>query len=119
MNLLLIKEKFSSIKEYWTPKIIGEMNGQLVKIAKVKGDFVWHDHAHEDELFYIVKGELTLAFRDKVEILKEGDLRIIPRGIEHKPSAQEETWIMLIEPATTVNTGEIESELTLTELDRI
>ncbi len=119
MNLAFIKEKFSLIEDYWSPKIIGEMNGQLVKIAKVKGDFIWHDHAQEDELFYIVKGELTLSFRDKVETLKEGDLRIIPRSVEHKPSAEEEVWLMMIEPASTVNTGQAESELTVNTLDRI
>ncbi len=101
-----LKEKFGLFSEYWTPKIIGETNGQLIKIAKLKGKFVWHNHAEEDELFYIVKGTLHLTFRDREIILNEGDLYVVPKGVEHLPHAHEECWVMLIEPAGTKHTGD-------------
>ena len=109
VNLL---QKFDLINDYWHPRIVGELNGQLVKLAKLKGEFVWHAHQHEDELFYIVKGRLMIEFRDKVVQLNEGDMLVVPKGVEHNPVAEEEAWVMLFEPAATKHTGEVEHELT-------
>ena len=103
VNLL---QKFDLINDYWHPRIVGELNGQLVKLAKLKGEFVWHAHQHEDELFYIVKGRLMIEFRDKVVQLNEGDMLV------HNPVAEEEALVMLFEPAATKHTGEVEHELT-------
>jgi len=119
MEVINLKEKFSLFSDHWSPKIIGELNGQAVKIAKVEGEFVWHDHKNEDELFYILKGELILEFRDKSITLREGDMTIIPRGVEHKPIAKEEVWLMLFEPMETKHTGDVVHELTKEKLDRI
>jgi len=119
MEVINLKEKFSLFSDHWSPKIIGELNGQAVKIAKVEGEFVWHDHKNEDELFYILKGELILEFRDKSITLREGDMTIIPRGVEHKPIAKEEVWLMLFEPMETKHTGDVVHELTKDKLDRI
>ena len=85
MDVVNIKQKFSLFTEQWSPKIIGQLNGQDVKLAKLEGEFVWHDHKNEDELFYIIKGSLKIEFRDKIVELKEGDMLIIPKGVEHKP----------------------------------
>ena len=109
VNLL---QKFDLINDYWHPRIVGELNGQLVKLAKLKGEFVWHAHQHEDELFYIVKGRLMIEFRDKVVQLNEGDMLVVPKGVEHNSVAEEEAWVMLFEPAATKHTGEVEHELT-------
>ena len=119
MEVINLKEKFNLFSDQWSPKIIGELNGQAVKIAKVEGEFVWHDHKNEDELFYILKGELILEFRDKSITLREGDMTIIPRGVEHKPIAKEEVWLMLFEPMETKHTGDVVHELTKDKLDRI
>jgi len=119
MEVINLKEKFSLFSDHWSPKIIGELNGQAVKIAKVEGEFVWHNHKNEDELFYILKGELILEFRDKSITLREGDMTIIPRGVEHKPIAKEEVWLMLFEPMETKHTGDVVHELTKDKLDRI
>lgn len=101
-----IAKKFSLFDDHWSPRIIGETNGQLVKLAKVKGEFVWHSHENEDELFLVIKGKLVIAFRDgnKVE-LGPNEMCIVPKGVEHKPIADEETQILLIEPASTEHTG--------------
>ena len=109
-----LKDRFAELKEYWSPKIIGEINDQYMKIAKLKGEFVWHDHKEEDELFYIVKGALDIHLRNEIIHLEEGDFYIVPKGIEHKPHAQEECWVMLIEKKTTKHTGEVETEFTRT-----
>lgn len=114
-----IWEKFSLFEDRWSPKIIGELNGQEVKIAKVKGEFVWHDHAEEDELFFILKGKLALHFRDRVIELSEGEMIIVPRGVEHKPVAEEEVWVMLFEPANTKHTGDVKHHLTVENYQRI
>ncbi|MEQ8525642.1 cupin domain-containing protein [Gracilimonas sp.] len=107
-------KKFSLFDEYWTPKIVGELNDQYVKLAKLKGEFVWHSHENEDELFYIVKGELNLKFReDKEVILKEGEMYIVPAGVEHFPIAEKECWVMLIEPKSTLHTGSTQAEGTV------
>lgn len=109
-----VEEKFKLIKEYWKPSIIGELNGQLVKLAKLKGSFVWHCHENEDELFYIHKGTLFMEFRDKTEVLEPGDMIVVPKGVEHNPHTKndEEVWVMLFEPAETQHTGDVEHERT-------
>ena len=102
---------FEKIDSYWNPVIVTELNGQHVRAAKLKGEFVWHSHEQEDELFWIVKGQLKIEFRDRQVILNEGEILTIPRGMEHRPVAEEEVWVILFEPAATVNTGATESEL--------
>lgn len=119
MTKINLKDKLSLFNEHWTPKIVGELNGQQVKLAKLKGEFIWHSHAEEDELFLIIKGTLKLEFRDKMVVLNEGDLIIVPAGVEHRPIAEEEVHVMLFEPASTKHTGEIEHELTKSKLDWI
>jgi mannose-6-phosphate isomerase-like protein (cupin superfamily) len=119
MNAVNLKEKLSLFKEQWTPKIIGELNGQQVKLAKLQGEFVWHDHKDEDELFYVIKGQLIIELRDKTITLNEGDLYIVPRGVEHKPIAHEEVHIMLFEPAVIKHTGDVQHEITKEQLDWI
>lgn len=113
MNSINLSEKFKLFNDHWSPKIIGELNNQQIKLAKVKGEFVWHDHKDEDELFYVVKGQLKIEFRDKTEIINEGEMLIVPRGVEHKPIAEEEVWLMLFEPKNIKHTGEVESEMTV------
>lgn len=103
---IVLSEKFSQFQELWTPKIIAELNGQQIKIAKVKGEFVWHKHDNEDEVFLVVKGRLKIRLRDKETILNPGEMILIPRGVEHQTAADEETEIMMFEPATTLNTGD-------------
>ena len=119
MNAVNLKEKLSLFKEQWTPKIIGELNGQQVKLAKLQGEFVWHDHKDEDELFYVIKGQLIIELRDKTITLNEGDLYIVPRGVAHKPIAHEEVHIMLFEPAVIKHTGDVQHEITKEKLDWI
>jgi mannose-6-phosphate isomerase-like protein (cupin superfamily) len=115
-----IQEKFDKIEQYWTPKNIGELNGQLVKLAKIKDELVWHSHADEDEMFLIFKGTLIMEFRDKTTTTKEGEMLIIPKGVEHLPKTNgEEVWIMLIEPMATKLTGEVEHEKTVKNLEWI
>ena len=114
-----IYEKLNSFSDHWNPRIIAELNGQQVKVAKLKGDFVWHAHEEEDEMFLVVKGNLKIEFRDKDLELSAGDYVSIPRGIEHRPVAKEEVEILLFEPASTVNTGETESDLRRNDLERI
>ena len=108
-----IQEKFSQINELWSPQIIGELHGLQLKIAKVKGEFVWHQHQNEDELFYVIKGCLTIRLRDREIVLNEGECFIVSKGTEHQPSAEEETHILLIEPKGTLNTGNMQNELTI------
>lgn len=105
--------------DHWNPRIIGELNGQAVKLAKLKGEFVWHKHDNEDELFLVLKGELTMPLRDKDIHLQEGDMIIVPRGVEHRPVAHEEVSVLLFEPLTTLNTGDVTSELTRQDLEKI
>lgn len=114
-----ILEKFGLFEDHWSPKIIGQLNGQDVKLAKVKGSFVWHNHKNEDELFYIVKGHLCIEFEDRIESLSEGDMIIIPRGVLHRPYADEEVWIMLFEPSEIKHTGDVKHELTVEKYDKI
>jgi mannose-6-phosphate isomerase-like protein (cupin superfamily) len=114
-----IGDKFDLFKDYWSPKIIAELNGQDIKLAKVKGEFVWHNHKNEDELFFIVKGTLKIKFSNKIIELNEGEMLIVPKGIEHKPIAEEEVWLLLFEPSNTKHTGEVKSDLTIGNYERI
>ena len=118
-NKINLAQKFSQIHEYWKPYIAGELNGQLVKLDKLKGEFVWHHHENEDEMFLVVKGRVRIEFRDKTVQLEEGEFIVVPRGVEHKPVADEECWILLFEPASTLNTGNVENERTQRELQKI
>jgi mannose-6-phosphate isomerase-like protein (cupin superfamily) len=119
MEKVNLAEKFSSFQEYWKPKIVGELNGQLIKLVKFVGPFSWHYHENEDELFMVVKGRFRMEFRDRDVWLEEGEFLIVPRGIEHRPVAEEEAEVLLFEPATTLNTGNVRNELTTEELQRI
>jgi mannose-6-phosphate isomerase-like protein (cupin superfamily) len=114
-----VNSKLSLIQEYWNPHIVGELNGQYVKLAKLKDEFVWHHHEHEDELFYVISGVLKIAFRDKTIELHPHEFIIVPRGVEHKPIAEEEVCVMLFEPKSTLNTGNTKSELTREQLNTI
>lgn len=119
MEAINLAQKLSLFNEHYKPHIVAELNGQLVKLVKFQGPFVWHSHEHEDELFYVVKGEFTMQYRDRDVIVREGEFVVVPRGVEHCPVAENEVQVMLFEPATTVNTGEVQSELTQVELERI
>ena len=119
MEKVNLKQKFELFSEHWSPKIVGELNGQQVKLAKLKGEFVWHQHEQEDELFFVVKGSFKMEYRDRTLEVNENEFLIVPRGVEHKPVAEEEVWIMLFEPASTLNTGDADSHLTKKVLDRI
>jgi mannose-6-phosphate isomerase-like protein (cupin superfamily) len=114
-----LAEKFSRITEYWKPYIAGELNGQLIKLDKLKGEFVWHHHENEDEMFLVVKGRFRIEFRDKAVWLEEGEFIVVPRGVEHKPVADEEAWIVLFEPASTLNTGNVHNEFTQQQLEKV
>jgi len=114
-----IEEKFSQFSDYWNPRIIGELNGQYVKLAKVQGEFIWHKHDEEDELFMLIEGNFRLELRDQTIQLKPGEMVIIPKGVEHKPVAEGEAHIMLFEPKEVVNTGNIKNERTRAQLERI
>lgn len=119
MDKINLAEKFSLFNDHFNPKVVGELNGQLVKLVKFKGEFVWHHHDHEDELFYVVKGSFAMHMRDKIVTICEGEFIIMPRGVEHKPVADEEVEIMLFEPATTLNTGNIINEKTVKDLKHL
>lgn len=117
MNKVNLQQKFSLFAEHWTPKIVGELNGQLVKLARLRGEFVWHKHDHEDEMFFVVEGILKMELRDQTILLHPNEFLIVPKGVEHKPVADEEVLVMLFEPASTLNTGDTEGELTQRELE--
>jgi mannose-6-phosphate isomerase-like protein (cupin superfamily) len=119
MDKINLKEKFGLFSEFWTPKIVGELNGQYVKIAKTQGDFVWHKHDGEDEFFLVIKGSLTIHLRDRDVRLQEGEFFIVPRGVEHKPTSEKEAHILVFEPKSTLHTGDVKSELTREKLDWI
>ena len=119
MKAINISEKFNLFNEYWTPKKIGELNGQQLLLAKLKGEFIWHTHENEDELFHIIKGSLIIEFRDKTIELKEGELFIIPKGVEHKPIAKEEVHVLLFEPLAIKHTGNVVSNLTVKTFENI
>jgi len=114
-----LSDKLASFNDAWKPKIVGELNGQQVKLVKFQGEFVWHHHDHEDELFLVVKGRFRMEFRDRHVWLEEGEFLIVPRGVEHRPVAEEEAHVLLFEPATTLNTGNVRNERTVERLERI
>ena len=114
-----IAEKLGQFADHWNPRIVGELNGQHVKLAKFRGEFVWHKHDHEDEMFLVVRGAFRMELRDKTVSLAAGDFIIIPKGTEHRPVADEEVHVMLFEPAGTLNTGDQVSGLTRTTLERL
>ena len=119
MNAINLKEKFGSFSDYWSPKIIGEVNDCHIKAVKLKGEFVWHHHENEDELFLVIKGTLRMKFRDHEAVVREGEFVIVPRGVEHLPVADGEVHLVLIEPKSTLNTGNVINERTVAQLERI
>jgi mannose-6-phosphate isomerase-like protein (cupin superfamily) len=116
INLL---EKFDLFNDHWNPRIVGELNGQHVKLVKFQGPFVWHHHAEEDEMFLVVKGQFRMEFKDHVVELYENEFLIVPKGVEHRPVAEAEVWVMLFEPATTFNTGDTRGPLSRDQLESI
>jgi len=114
-----LSEKLRQVADYWNPKIVGELNGSFVKVVKLKGEFLWHHHEHEDELFLVVKGTLRMRFRDKDVVVREGEFLVVPRGVEHLPVADDEVHVVLLEPKSTLNTGNLRNERTVETLERI
>ncbi len=119
MEKVNIKQKLALFNDYWSPKVVGELNGQFVKLAKFEGEFVWHKHDNEDEMFYVISGSFKLELRDKIIELKEGEFFIVPKGVEHKPVADKEVSVLLFEPKTTLNTGNIKNKFTKETLPKI
>jgi mannose-6-phosphate isomerase-like protein (cupin superfamily) len=119
MEKVNIENKLSLFSDHWNPRIVGELNGQQVKLAKFQGEFIWHKHDAEDELFYVLSGSFDMHFRDKIVTLHENEFLIVPKGVEHKPVAEQEVSIMLFEPSSTLNTGNIENERTRSDLTHI
>lgn len=119
MNKIDVAGKLAAIDQHWDPRIVAELNGQKVMLAKLQGEFVWHSHEHEDELFFVLYGELQIEFRDRTETLNPGEMLVVPRGVEHRPVAREEVHVMLFEPLSTVNTGDVENERTVRQPKRI
>ena len=119
MNKITLAEKLALFHEHWSPKIVAELNGQQVKLVKFQGEFVWHRHEHEDELFLVVAGEFRMEFRDRSVELRAGEMIVVPRGVEHRPVAEREVAVLLFEPATTLNTGSAGGERTVVQPARI
>jgi mannose-6-phosphate isomerase-like protein (cupin superfamily) len=119
MEKVNIADKLARFQDQWSPKIVGELNGQLIKLVRFQGEFVWHHHENEDEMFLVVKGRFRMDLRDRQLWLEEGEFLIVPRGVEHRPVAEHEACVLLFEPASTLNTGNVLHELTLHELGRI
>lgn len=119
MEKINLRRKLDSFSDHWSPKIVAELNGQHVKLVKFQGEFVWHHHDHEDELFLVLKGRFRMELRDRDIWLEEGEFLVVPRGIEHRPVAEEEVQILLFEPASTLNTGNVENERTVREPRKI
>ena len=119
MEKVNIGEKLALFSDHWNPRVVGELNGQHIKLVKFQGEFVWHDHAAEDELFLVVRGSFRMDFRDRSVTLREGEFIIVPRGVEHRPVAEQEVEVMLFEPAEIKHTGDVESELTVHDYQRI
>lgn len=119
MDVVNLAEKFTLFQDHWSPKIAGEVNDAYVKLVKLKGEFVWHKHETEDELFLVIKGHLTIRLRERDLQLAEGEFAIIPRGVEHLPVAAEEAHVLLLEPKTTLNTGDRQNTRTVADLERI
>jgi mannose-6-phosphate isomerase-like protein (cupin superfamily) len=119
MDKVSVSEKLATFADHWKPRIVAELNGQHVKVVKLKGEFVWHQHELEDELFLVLKGHLRMEFRERSVCLAEGELLVVPRGVEHRPVADEEAHVLLFEPASTVNTGNVSDARTVRQLERI
>src|SRR5271157_379592 len=119
MEEVNLQQKLSQFGDHWSPKIVGELNGQQVKLTKFLGEFVWHHHENEDELFLVVHGRFRMEFRDRQVWLEEGEFLIVPRGVEHRPVAEQEVHVLLFEPASTLNTGNVQDERTLVNLERL
>lgn len=114
-----VAEKLASFSEHWSPKVVAKLNGQEVKLVKFKGEFVWHHHENEDELFLVIKGRFAMEFRDRKVALDKGELIVVPHGVEHRTVAKEEVEVMVFEPASTVNTGNVRNEMTVNEPEEI
>jgi mannose-6-phosphate isomerase-like protein (cupin superfamily) len=114
-----LEQKLTLFDDYWNPRVVGELNGQQIRLVKFQGEFVWHHHEHEDELFLVIKGRFRMDFRDRVVWLEEGEFLIVPRGVEHRPVAEEEVHVMLFEPASTLNTGNAQDPRTITALEHL
>jgi len=119
MNKVNVEQKLSLFADYWNPRVVGELNGQHVKLVKFQGEFVWHKHDNEDEMFFVLKGQFKMEFRERTVELKENEFLIVPKGVEHRPVAEQEVSVMLFEPSTTLNTGDTESELTKHILEKL
>ncbi len=119
MEKVNLAQKLQLFHEHWKPKIVGELNGQMVKLVKFQGPFVWHHHEQEDEMFLVIKGRFRMEFRDRQVWLEEGEFLIVPRGIEHRPVAEEEAQVLLFEPGSVLNTGNVTNERTVQTLERI
>ncbi|VVC75557.1 3-hydroxyanthranilate 3,4-dioxygenase [Aquicella siphonis] len=119
MQKVNVKNKFDLFQDYWSPKVVGDLNDSHIKLAKLKGEFAWHKHDNEDELFYVIKGRLLIRLRGEDIYLNEGEFVVIPKGVEHLPVAENEVHVMLIEPKSTLNTGDVLNEFTRRDLDRI
>jgi mannose-6-phosphate isomerase-like protein (cupin superfamily) len=119
MHKVNLAEKLALFHDHWSPKVVGELNGQQVKLVKIRGEFVWHKHENEDELFLVVAGRFRMDFRDRQVWLQEGEFLIVPRGVEHRPVAEEEAHVLLFEPATTLNTGDVRNERTVAQPDHL
>lgn len=119
MNKVNVEQKLSLFADYWNPRVVGELNGQHVKLVKFQDEFVWHKHDNEDEMFFVVKGQFKMEFRERTVELKENEFLIVPKGVEHRPVAEQEVSVMLFEPSTTLNTGDTESELTKHILEKL
>ncbi|HMS68546.1 MAG TPA: cupin domain-containing protein [Saprospiraceae bacterium] len=117
MDKVNISEKLSLFHDHWNPRIVGELNGQHIKLVKFQGEFVWHSHAEEDEMFLVIKGQFQMEFRDKTVMLSENEFLIVPKGVEHRPVAENEVEVMLFEPCNTLNTGNVVGELTRQKLE--
>ena len=119
MQAVNLFEKFRQVADYWSPKIVGELNDAYVKVVKLKGEFLWHHHELEDELFLVVKGTLRMRFRDRDVLIREGEFLVVPRGVEHLPVAEDEVHVVLLEPKSTLNTGNVRNERTVETLEHI
>ncbi len=119
MDKVNLAEKLATFHEYWQPRIVGELNGQHVKLVKFQGEFIWHHHDHEDEMFLVIEGAFRMEFQDRTVELKAGEFLIVPKGVEHRPVAEKEVEVLLFEPASTLNTGNVVNERTVQNVKRI
>ena len=119
MQTVNLAEKFARFSDHWSPRLVGQVNGCAIKLVKISGEFVWHHHDSEDEMFFVVKGRLRMKFRDGEQVVNPGEFIIVPHGVEHLPIAEGETEIMLVEPDTTLNTGNVVNERTVAQLQRV